>query len=312
MKVICGIGNFPESNLRDKIVSIGVFDGVHRGHQKILQALARDARKSGQKSAVVTFADHPSLILYPPEKVPALTSLEHKLEFISQQGVDTCYVLYFNKHVADMPAEDFVREILIRRIGMAALYVGEDFCLGRKAGGNIAVLKKLSIMLGFRLRVFMHLKVKGRIVSSTLIRSLVAEGDLKLAEAFLGRRVSFLGRVVHGDGRGRILGYPTANILPYHEVLAPFGIYLSLARMGKREYKSLTYIGSKPTFQDDRALRSIEVFLFGEHRSLYGRKIEVSLLKKLRQDMKFPSKESLVKQMERDVLEAKSLFKKLS
>ncbi len=311
MKILYANGNFPKTPSGKKIVTIGVFDGVHRGHKRVLSSVVHEARKRGLLSAVVTFTSHPSHYFNPLKKIPALTSLDHKLKFIGEQGIDVCYVLEFNKRLAQMHPEDFVKKILIDRIGMTSLYVGEDFVFGKNVVGNIHSLKKLSSVFDFSLHVLKHVKLRRRIVSSTLIRSLIGSGDLRLAEIFLGRKVSFLGEVVRGEGRGKILGFPTANIRPHHEVLAPYGIYLSFASIGEKKYRSLTYIGSKPTFHDNSSLRSIEVFLFGTHPELYGKIIEVHLIKKIRDDLKFPSEEKLVAQMKIDVSKARQFFKNL-
>lgn len=311
MKVFYGIGSRAKRQARGAVVTVGVFDGVHRGHQKIVSHVVGDARHHHAASVVVTFSFHPSRFLSPRRRVAALTSLEHKLRLLRTLGVDVCYVLPFNRRLAEMSPRDFVVKVLIKNIGMASLCVGEDFVFGRKGLGHIALLKQLARQWDFRLHVFKHFKVHGRIVKSTLIRSLISQGDLKNAERLLGRRVSFLGEVVRGEGRGRTLGFPTANIRPHHEVLAPDGVYASVSSCDGSSYNGLTYIGFKPTFARKHPLRSVEVFLFGTKLRLYGRKMEVSLLTKLRGDKKFASADLLKRQMERDVKAAQKIFKRL-
>lgn len=314
MKVIFGLGSLPKKSegVADKVVAVGVFDGVHRGHQRILHSVIRDAKKHGLKSAVVTFSSHPSHYFHPKAKVPALTSLEHKLFFIEKEGIDVCYVVDFNRSFAGLSPRNFIKKILIDRIGMAVLYVGEDFLFGKGGRGNTLILKDLSSLFDFRLHVLKHLTLKHRIVSSTLIRELIRSGELDSASFFLGRRVSFMGEVVEGEGRGCMLGFPTANIRPHHEVLAPDGIYATIAFCQGRLYKSLTYIGRKPTFRRKRKTRSIEVFIFGLNKNIYHATMEVRFIRKIRDDRKFVSRDALIKGMKKDVLEAGKVFKKLT
>lgn len=293
-----------------KIAALGVFDGVHRGHQKILSHVVREARARCLPSAVITFSDHPSLLFKPHDKVPALTCLEHKLDYFQQAGIDLCYVLRFDRALARMEAEDFVRGVLLEEIGIASLCVGEDFVFGRGCEGDIRLLGRLARECRFRLHVLKRLKVKNRIISSTLIRRLIRGGRLDLAKTFLGRAVSFLGEVVRGEGRGRTLGFPTANIRPFHEVLAPCGIWATEVVLGGKIYPSVTYIGHKPTFHRAGASRCIEVFLIGVRRRLYGKKIEVRFLKKIRNDKKFSSSQSLILQINDDLTAAKKIFKR--
>jgi riboflavin kinase/FMN adenylyltransferase len=324
MKVVYGIGSLDAEKKR-RVLTIGVFDGVHRGHVRILKSVVAEARRRRIRSGVVTFADHPAHTFLPQQKVPALTSLGQKLKFLEREGVDTVYVLSFTKALARMDACAFVKKILIDRMGMAALHVGEDFVFGKDARGNIDLLRKFSRLRGFALRVLRHLKSCQRVISSTSIRELIKKGDLKHAQLFLGRRVSISGHVVRGRGRGRMLGFPTANIAPHHEVLVPDGIYAcfvhrvvnetSIVRMADdrgagKPYRGLAYLGVKPTFNDRSTRRSIEVFLFGCDQNLYAKTLEIFFVKKLRDDKKFSSPHQLIAQMKRDRAAAAKIFLK--
>lgn len=309
MKVVYGIGNLKQEK-KPHVLTVGVFDGVHRGHQRILQSVVGEARRRGIPSGVVTFADHPSHFFSSHQKIPALTSLEQKLKFFERGGVDTAYVLYFTSVLARMSAFGFVKKILIDKMGMVALHVGEDFVFGKGARGDIDLLKKLSRSHGFALRILRHLKLRHRIVSSTLIRTLIKKGDLRHAQLFLGRRVSFFGHVVRGEGRGKTLGFPTANMSPHHEVLAPDGIYACVVLCSGRPYRGLAYLGTKPTFHNKSGRRSIEVFLFGCDQNLYTKTLEVRLVKKIRGDKKFSSPIKLIAQMKRDRVAATKIFSK--
>ncbi len=308
MKVIYGIGNLARGPRVPKVVTVGVFDGVHRGHQVILKKCVKDAQDSGASSAVVTFALHPSCLINPLLKVPQLMSLEHKLLYFEKAGIDICYVIDFNKAFAGIAAQKFIKETLIKKLRMVSLYVGEDFVFGKHAEGNKNLLKVMSKELNFRLHIVRHLKIKNRIVSSTLIREMVRRCDLAGAETFLGRPVCLLGKVIKGEGRGKSLGFPTANIHPPCEVLLPDGIYATEVLYAGRSHKGATYIGSKPTFRNNKRRRSIEVFLLELRKNIYGHKLEIFFIRKLRDDRKFPSKEALVLQIKKDIEAARKIL----
>ena len=308
MRVIYGIGNLAKGGRDPKVITVGVFDGVHRGHRRILRRVVSEAKKRGLCSAIVTFSLHPSRLIDPSSKIPHVTSLEHKLLLLEREGVDLCYCIDFNKAFAALPPESFIKDILLKKIRMVSLYVGEDFVFGRGARGDKDLLRKFSRDFHFRLHIIEHLKVKGRIVSSTLIRRLIREGDLAQARTFLGEPVSLLGKVIAGEGRGKTLGFPTANIKPPREVLLPDGIYATQALCQGRRHKSVTYIGTKPTFRRRKKVRSIEVFLLDFAKNIYGQRIEIRFIGKIRDDKKFPSKEALVKAMEKDVVRAREIL----
>lgn len=305
MRVIYGIGNLSKGPAGKKVLTVGVFDGVHRGHRLILQKVVKEAKKRRMLSAVVTFASHPSYFFNPRQKISSLTSLEHKLLYMETEGIDLCYVFDFNKSFSNIGPEAFVENILFKKLRMVSFYVGEDFVFGRGSKGDKKLLLGFSKKFHFKAHIVKHLKLKNRIVSSTLIRDLIKKGQIDLARIFLGRPVSILGEVVKGEGRGKILGFPTANIRPHHEVLAPDGIYATLAICAGHLYKSVTYIGRKPTFRKKSKKRNIEVFLLGFKKNIYFKKIEVRFIKKIRDDKRFPSLNALVAQMRKDVSNAK-------
>jgi riboflavin kinase/FMN adenylyltransferase len=366
MRVIYGIGNLAKGPKTPKVIAVGVFDGVHRGHQMILRRVAREAKKKKRCAAVLTFVFHPSCRPIPSQMVPHLTSLEEKLFLIAKQGIDCCYVLCFNAAFSAIPAEHFVEALLIKKLKMVALYIGDDFVFGQGANGDRRLLKKLSRRFQFDLHVLKRLRLKRKIVSSTSVRQLIKKGRLERARYFLGRRVSIFGDVVRGEGRGATLGFPTANIEPRHDVIVPDGIYATETIFAHRRFKSVTYIGTKPTFHppsqettgfarggmrktcfgamslDARGRfaadeprrsqrrkhfdeggsikvpratpvgfhkktkrRSIEVFLFGIEKNLYGQTMEVRLIKKIRNDRKFVSPQALAAQIKKDVAVAK-------
>lgn len=305
MRVIYGIGGLKARSGHRAAVAIGVFDGVHRGHQMILRRLVRDASRRGWQSVVVTFSLHPSWVVNPSLKTPHLTSLPHKLDLLEKAGIDLCYVIDFNRAFAGMDAERFVREVLVKKIGAAALYIGEDFVFGRRTEGDKKSLASWARVYGFKLVVLRHLKIGSRVVSSTSIRSFIKRGCLDDARRSLGRPVSLRGEVIHGEGRGRSLGYPTANIRPHHEVIAPDGVYAARVVIGRRLVSGIAYIGTKPTFHRRPRSRSIEVFIFRSGQRLYGRSIEIRFLRRIRPDRKFPTRAALIAQIQKDVACAK-------
>jgi riboflavin kinase / FMN adenylyltransferase len=312
MKVIFGRGNLDKGPRGPKALAIGVFDGVHRGHKKILRTLCHIARSRRMPSAVVTFETHPARALPRQEHVLHLTSLEHKLLFLEREGIDICYVIDFTPAFARIEPEVFVKEILVKKMQMRALVVGEDFVFGRHASGDVALLRVLSQTLGFFFKSIRLSKIRGKVISSTSIRRLIATGHIALARVLLGRHVSLFGDVVPGEGRGRTLGFPTANVKARHEVIVSDGIYAARVLCRGRWHNGIAYVGTKPTFSKGSAPRSIEVHIFGFKKNIYGHSLEIEFIKRIRADRKFPDAASLVAQMEKDALVAKRFLKRFS
>jgi riboflavin kinase/FMN adenylyltransferase len=312
MKIVSGRGSLERGPKGPKALAIGVFDGVHLGHQKILRTLCRVSRRRGLQSAVLTFKIHPTKTLSHQEPVLHLSSLQHKLLLLEREGVDVCYVMDFSPAFAQMEPAVFLEDILMKKIGMRALVVGEDFVFGRDARGGVPLLRRYSRQGKFFFKMVRQVKTEGAVVSSTRIRRLIASGDLRRAQRLLGRPVSLLGDVVRGDGRGRMLGFPTANLKTDHEVLLPDGVYATMTRCGACRQKSVTYIGTKPTFLKKPVQRNIEIFIFDFKKNIYGHMLEVVFIKKIRPDKKFPDTACLVAQMELDTRVAKKLLKHIS
>ena len=319
MRIIRGLKH-PKLPASGSCVAIGVFDGVHIGHQKIIKAVVRAAKEKGLASIVLTFDPHPSKILRPDSKTPSLISLDHRIKLIEKLGVDILIVLKFTKAFASMPAEKFVKNILINKLGAREIIVGENFYFGSGGGSGAKLLKKLSSLRGpkgrsnlkaFHVEVIAPVKIAGSIVSSSRIRKLIIEGRLREAEILLGRPVSVLGTVVSGARIGRRLGYPTANINPHHEVIPPSGVYAVKAKAGGGLYGGVLNIGRKPTFFAPRDMEpAIEVNIFGFNKHIYGRDIEVQFVKKLRDEIRFSKIEDLVAQIKKDTLLARKMLQK--
>lgn len=297
MKVYSG---FNDKKLRPKPrgVAIGVFDGVHRGHQLILSRLLTDARRAHAGSIAVTFDPHPSKVLRPKTDQPILISLSHRLRFFEKMGIDEALVIPFDRNFSKIDHQTFLHELLLKRLGMESLSVGADFCFGFNGLGDAYYLKQESKRLGFRLSLARPLKYGDEVISSTRIRRLIEQGLLKKAQCMLGRPVSVYGTVVHGRGRGRSIGFPTANLNPHHETLPPAGVYAAWGLLGGRRLKGVIHIGERPTFRDME--KSLEVHFINFNGDLYGRELELVFTARLRTTHKFRSQQELACAIQQD------------
>lgn len=305
MKIIYGVNNIRK--LKNPVVAIGVFDGVHRGHRKILKCAVDKAQEIGGTSVVLTFWPH-------PQKEKSLYSLEHRLRLIAELGIDVCIVVNFSIHFAGMTRECFVKEILAAKIGAAYVYVGNNFRFGKNAKGDLTYLKKLGKVYDFKARGFNIIRVNGRQVSSTLIRGLIKKGRIQEAGSLLDRSVSILGTVIRGRAIGRILGYPTANINPHHEVIPALGIYAVRIILANNTLKGACYIGVRPTI-NSRCLAhgakkkiNVEAHIFNFNKNIYGKYLEIQFVKLIRPDKKFSSLTLLTQQIKKDVSAAKKIL----
>jgi len=302
MKVVYGISNI--RNYPKAVVALGVFDGMHCGHRRILQAAVRKARAIKGRSVVLTFWPH-------PQKEESLHSLNHRLKLIADLGVDVAVVLRFNPAFSRITAPDFVKKVLAEKIRARYIYVGKNFRFGRGASGDYRLLKRLARLYRFCLKVFDIIRVNHRAVSSSRIRSLITKGKLHAAERLLSRKVSVLGTVVRGDSLAGRLGFPTANINPHHEVLPPAGSYAASVIVGKRKFNGVCYIGSRPTVTKrikSRRPRNIEVHIFNFKKDIYGRDVEIRFLGKIRNEKRFASEEDLARQVKIDLQQARDKF----
>jgi len=296
--------------------TIGVFDGVHLGHRKVLDETVRLAAETGGTSLVVTFDRHPAEVVgrRPPGM---LTSLEHRLHLLEKEGIGACLVLHFDRRLAAMEAEEFTCEILVGVLGTEHLVLGYNCRIGRGARGDAELLSRLGEEHGFDVHTVGPREIDGAPVSSTRIRKLVVAGRLSRAARLLGRRFSLRGSVVHGSKRGAGLGFPTANLNLHHEVTPPSGVYISRVRLDGgagepaapeepgKSYWGLTNVGCRPTFSPGRgrpaAGECVEVYIEGlETGPLYGRTLEVEIVRFLRPEVRFHSRDALVAQMEKD------------
>jgi riboflavin kinase / FMN adenylyltransferase len=299
MRVIYDLKDFPR--LRNAVVAIGVFDGVHCAHRAIIKAAVGRARRIGGTAVVVTFWPH-------PRGQESVYSLEHRLRLLEQLGVGLCIVVPFTKAFARLSPQEFAGKIICDRLQARAVYVGENFRFGKNAAGDVYELSRLLKPCSVTVRVFKMLKSHGVVVSSSYIRRLISRGELAAARTLLMRPVSVYGHVVHGTGTGARLGYPTANIDPHHEITPPGGIYAVRVLFNGTRAKGLCYIGTRPTFRRRSTRPSIEVHILGFKKSIYGAYLEAQFIKKIRDDIAFPSAEALTRQIERDIIKAKKIL----
>ncbi len=289
------------------VATVGMFDGVHRGHQRVLGDLRRWAAELGCRSLVVTFERSPKSILQ-RRPIPCITSLEHRLVLFEQLGIDAAAVLRFSPRLREMSARDFVLRVLLEKFRVRGVLLGFNCRFGRNAEGDYELLREMAAEgLCLARRSVRPVKVGGAIISSSAIRAAIESGRLREAAAMLGRPVSILGTVVRGCGIGSRLGFPTANLNLHHEVRPPAGVYVGSARIGRTWRPALTSIGSRPTIHPRQRKETVEVLLPGLRRDLYGQDIEVRFARKLRDQVRFDSADALVEQIRRDVAALKGV-----
>jgi riboflavin kinase/FMN adenylyltransferase len=281
-------------------VTVGSFDGVHLGHQAVLQEIDRRARAAGRASVLVTFDPHPLEVVNPDAAPPLLTTGPERLEILAQSPLDYVLILRFDRQLAGLPPESFVRDILLERCGVRELVIGHDHGFGRGRSGDVETLRRLGAREGFEVDVVEPVDFGGQHVSSSRIRRAVAGGDLLTARAMLGRPYGVVGRVGEGERRGRLLGVPTINLteLSPRKLLPPDGVYAVAVEWRGGRVGGMMNQGSRPTFQDGR--RTLEAHLFDFDGDLYNEWVRVEWVERLRDIERFPSVEQLQQQLERD------------
>ncbi len=303
MKIYHSLDDFVRLNYA--VVTSGTFDGVHLGHQKILQRLHEIARKNNGESVVITFWPHPRLILKPADiSLKLINTFEEKAELLRQQNVNHLIRIPFTKEFSQISSQEFITNILVKTIGTKKLVIGYDHRFGKNREGSFEQLKLNGPTYGFDVEEIPQQDIDHVAVSSSKIRTALEHGDIDTATHFLGRRYSLSGRIIKGDKLGRVLGFPTANIDPdSHDKLVPVeGIYAVKVIHDRQEYGGMLYIGNRPTVGGTR--RSIEVNIFQFNKEIYGESLTVFFIKLIRSDSKFGDLESLKKQLYLDKVEA--------
>lgn len=289
-------------------LAIGVFDGVHLGHQRVIGQAHDDARVVGGASVVLTFDPHPLRVLQPDKAPLLLTSTEHKLALVDKLGVDACLLLTFDKPFSLTPPEQFLAVVARQTNQLQEICVGTRFRFGHDRTGDVRLMEALAPQYGFVAKEIASVMLGEEMISSTVIRHHVLNGRLDRAAAMLGRTFSILGTVEPGDQRGRELGFPTANLNAHDEVLPPDGVYAVRVIIGSEQFGGVVNIGVRPTFTGAQALRVLEAHILDFTRELYDQDVEVLFLSKLRDEQKFASAEALKKQIAADVHAARQIL----
>ena len=291
---------------RATILTIGAFDGLHLGHQELLRRLIRRARQTERISAVLTFDPLPQTVLEPARNSICLTTVEDKIRLLEQWGLDLLVILPFTEEVAHTSARDFV-QMLCEHLRMTELWVGWDFALGHGRTGNVSTLKKLGQAMGFHLHVIEPVSDGEVVISSTEIRNLIADGRVREAAEMLGRYHQLRGLVVPGEGRGKQLGFPTANLqVPHHCAVPAMGVYAAYATIKGKRYPAVVNIGFRPTFGAGE--RTVEVHLLEFYGDLYGEETHIQFVERLRAERRFPNAEALCVQIEKDIAKAREIL----
>lgn len=280
------------------VVTIGTFDGVHRGHQEILRNMVNRAKEIGGESVVVTFYPHPRQVLSHDSGIRFISTQEEKITHLEALGIDNLIIIKFTKEFAAIPSEDFIKNYLVKNIHPAVLIIGYDHHFGKGRTGDFGMLYELGSQYHFKVEKIQEQDVDNVAVSSTKIRHYLENGDIKHANMLLGYEYSYIGKVVHGQQVGHKMGYPTANIEVAEEfqLIEKQGVYATFAEIGGRSYPAMTYIGKRPTMEDNRP-QSIETHIISFDGTLYDKEIKIRFVDFVRDDKKFDNFEALKRQI---------------
>ncbi len=297
------------ADFRGAVVTIGNFDGVHLGHRHIFEKVLREARRRNCRAVVITFEPHPKMVLH-PERKPfyLITSLEEKISRIAQTEIDGLLLIPFSLEFSHTTARGFVHSILWDRLRIQKILIGHDYTFGRDRQGNETLLASFGEQLGFDVEVISALKIGDTVISSTLTRNAILEGRVKQAAAYLGRPYNLSGTVIVGHRRGRALGFPTANLRPDKVLVPARGIYAVRLLLEGRVHTGVLNIGVNPTFADNAL--SVEVYIFDFDQDIYGKRLDLWFIDRIRDEMKFDGPDRLVEQIRRDVEKAREILKK--
>ena len=305
MEVFTGIETLGR-RLKNPAITIGNFDGVHRGHQLLFQKVKEWAAKLNGESVILTFNPHPVEVLFPKKALSFITSHQQKLQLIEGCGIDTAIVIPFSREFSMMSARQFVEELLVQKLGVKAVVVGHDYRFGHSREGDIEFLKKMGEECGFAVDTIAGMRMDSTVVSSTVIRQKILQGNIREANKLLGRAFEVSGTVIVGKKRGAGLGFPTANLCMPIQASPRTGVYVVEAEVDGIKYGGAANLGYNPTFGDSDIC--LEVHLFDFNRDIYGKPITVWFIDRLRDERRFSGPEELVEQIGKDVARAKEIL----
>lgn len=299
MEVIFGLNKITAQ--RKSVLTVGTFDGVHLGHREIIKQVLDIAKQKNFTSALLTFEPHPKTVIQEyPNRIKLLTTLDEKLTILQDIGLERVFIARFTREFSEMTYKNFVEDILLQKLNASCIIVGYDHSFGRNRAGNFRELEKLSRLYAFDLKEVGPFKIGDQTVSSSKIRSYIDEGDMENANKMLGHYYSLEGIVIKGDGRGQLLSFPTANLMieNQNKLTPKEGVYAVQCGVLGKSYRGMANIGYKPTFGG--VSRTVEVHIFDFSTNIYGEKISTQFIKRLREEIKFDSKEALIKQLNLD------------
>ncbi len=306
MKIFHGTDN---ANIqKPTVLTLGVFDGLHLGHQRIMQTVVERSRTVDAVPTAITFDPHPRAVLHPDSAPPLLQTLDQRLANFEVLGIEQAMVIQFDPEFAQQPAEEFIAEIIHERLQAKEVHLGKDFAFGKGRGGNIDLLRKMSSELGFVADEVPEVRLRGHRISSSKIRHLLAKGRVNLVRRMLDRPYGVEGVIERGARRGHTIGFPTANLRPHNRVIPKFGVYATATLVEGTWRRSITNIGVRPTFEND-AEPSIESYIFDFDGDLYGDVLRVRFLHRIRDERKFNGITELRAQIEKDTARALNYFR---
>jgi len=298
------IRNLKKSKAKHAVVALGTFDGVHLGHKKLLKETVKYARAKKCKSAAITFDPHPQELICPERGLRLLTTLSEREELIAKARIDALAIIRFSRKLQKLSYEEFIKNYILKGLAARAVFVGYDFAFGKGRKGGAKELKRLGKKYNFRVKVIRKVKQNGMVVKSQIIRKLLSRGDFNKAVKLLDHPYIITGKVVRGAGRGRELGFPTANIkLAKDKLLPAHGVYIGDIFVDSKKYRSVINIGDRPTFPEDK--KALEVHILHFKKNILGKKVTVYLHKNIRPEIQFSDVEELKKQIRQDIKRAK-------
>ncbi|MBF0521654.1 MAG: bifunctional riboflavin kinase/FAD synthetase [Candidatus Omnitrophica bacterium] len=311
MKVIFGIGKV-KTHFPKAVLAIGVFDGVHLGHQALIKKVVQKAKEIQGEAIVLTFYPHPVSVLHPEANLKLLTPIQYRLKLLEALGVNTCIVVHFTKRFAALSPERFIKRYLLKHMNLSDIFVGGDFRFGHDREGTLDYFKKEGDIFHFHVHGIGVIPVDRNHhskISSSTIRQHILSGQIEKASKLLGRNVSLVGRVQKGDGLGKKLGFPTVNLYPKEEICPPFGVYAASVEIAGKIHDGMVYIGRRPSIRKVQHRVVVEANIFDFNQTIYGQEIVIHFMKKIRGEKKFTSPEALIQQIRKDKSQIRSFLR---